>query len=536
LIDTADTPLPLGPIDKPTLAPLVESGLRWALMRQVVTGLAGTVGMLAYTRLLRPEDLGASALAFLIYTGLLLLIQIPIRDAVVYYQGRKAGHDSAALWLLLAFSAAAAMLVMLLADLLGRFYRSPPAAGLTRGLAVAFVFQALAVVPAGLLLRRFRFAIHEGLQTVFILILFVGWIGLSASGFGPWSLVLPQIVGSAFWAISTWLAAGFRPILRPGRDAYRDILRFSRSLVGSQLIVYLKAKIDNAAVGTLGEGPLGWYTFGEDQSTFVSFGVGATVAQIALPAMAAVQDRIEDVRQITLDMLRLAATLSTPMQIGAIVLADLGISLFFGRQWLVSVPVFQAYLAFRVVGTLTLIGDAATSATGRPDIRLVLDLAQLPFFVAGVWFGLRVWGGISGVAWSLAAVRAVAGLVYLGVTVRVIQGTLEETFRYLMPSSVAGVAMGILVYGMRSHDVIRRLTTPISQTRLAEALFLTGLALAGAVFYFVILFALDRRGFKQVAKMAWQVVLPRSIRARLVQPYQHRQQMARKTQRKASEK
>jgi PST family polysaccharide transporter len=505
-------------------------------MRQIVTGLAGTVGALAYTRLLQPEDLGASALAFLVYTGLLLLIQIPIRDAVVYYQGREAGHDSAALWLLLAFSAAAVVLVMLLADLLGRFYDSPHAAGLTRGLSVAFVFQALAVVPAGLLLRRFRFAIHEGLQTVFILILFVGWIGLSASGFGPWSLVLPQIVGSAFWAISTWPAAGFRPILRPGREAYQDILRFSRSLVGSQLIVYLKAKIDNAAVGTLGEGSLGWYTFGEDQSTFVSFGVGATVAQVALPAMAALQDRIEDVRQITLDMLRLAATLSTPMQISAIVLADLGISLFFGQQWLASAPVFRAYLAFRVVGTLTLVGDAATSATGRPDIRLTLDLAQLPFFIAGVWFGLRVWGGISGVAWTLAAVRAVAGLVYLGVTMWVTRGTLGEMFRYLMPSSVAGVGMGILVYGMHSHDVLRRLTAPINQTRLADGLSLTGLALAGAVLYFVILFALDRRGFKQVAEMIWQVVLPQLIRAWLAKARLFRQQTAHKTERKVSEK
>jgi hypothetical protein len=224
------------------------------------------------------------------------------------------------------------------------------------------------------------------------------------------------------------------------------------------------------------------------------------------------------------------------MQIGAIVLADLGISLFFGRQWLESVPVFRAYLAFRVIGTLTLIGDAATSATGRPDIRLMLDLAQLPFFIAGVWFGLRVWSGISGVAWTLAAVRAVAGLVYLGVTMRVTQGTLEETFRYLMPSSVAGVAMGILVYGIRSHDVIHRLTAPIHQTRLADGLSLTGLALAGAVLYFVILFALDRRGFKQVAKMAWQIVLPRSARARLATARLLQQQMAHKTQRKASER
>ena len=39
-------------------------------MRQVVTGLAGTLGALAYTRFLQPEDLGAFGLAFLVYSGL----------------------------------------------------------------------------------------------------------------------------------------------------------------------------------------------------------------------------------------------------------------------------------------------------------------------------------------------------------------------------------------------------------------------------------------------------------------------------------
>jgi O-antigen/teichoic acid export membrane protein len=285
--------------------------------------------------------------------------------------------------------------------------------------------------------------------------------------------------------------------------------------LGSKLLVYLKGNIDNAAVGTLGEGPLGWYSFGEDQSTFVAFGVGGTVAQVALPVMAAARERTEEIRQIYLDMLRLTATLSTPMQIGAIVLADLGISLFFGEQWLGSVPVFRAYLAFRLLCTLLAISDAAISALGRPDIRFLLDLVQFPFFVAGVWFGLQVWGGIIGVAWALAIVRTVMGLVYFVTTMRVVRLGIGDVLRYLLPSSLAGMLMGLIIYMVHRADALSSLWASVTQPRIADAMNVSTLMLAGAVCYFAILFVLDWSGSKTVAAMALQILLPESLRAGL---------------------
>ena len=514
-MEITDISLPSLPVEKTSLDNKIQSGLRWALARQIITGLVGTLGMLAYTRLLQPEDLGAAAMAFLVYNGLFMLVQAPIRDAIVYYQDPDSTHASAAFWLLLGFSTAAVALVMLLAGPLARFYDSPHAAGLTRGLAVAFLFQAIAVVPASLLLKRFRFAIHESLQTVFILILLIGWVVLAASGLGPWSLVIPQVIGAIVLALSMWIAAGLRPALRPGRDAYRDVARFSLSLLGSKLLIYLKSNIDNAAVGRLGEGPLGWYSFGEDQSTFVAYGVGTTVAQVALPAMAAAKGQIEKLGQIYLDMLRLTATLSTPAQIGAIVLADLGIKLFFGEQWLGSLPVFRAYLTFRLLCTLLVISNAAISAVGRPEIRFVVDLIQLPFFIAGIWFGLRVWGGMSGVAWALAIVRSLMGLAYFITAARVTHLRMRDVLRYLMPSSLAGILMGAIITGLRQTGIHAYLNSIVNQPLLADVLNLATLTLTGAACYFTMLFALDRPGFRAVAEMGLQIVLPEPLRSRL---------------------
>jgi O-antigen/teichoic acid export membrane protein len=483
----------------------MQSGLRWAAMRQIVTGLVGTLGAVAYTHFIQPEDLGAYTLAALVYSGLFLLVQAPIRDAVVYFQerdsehvpGQSSAHSRAAFWLLAGFSLAAVLLVLVFAGQMGRLYHSPRSASLTRGMAVVFLFQALAVVPAGLLLKRFRFALHEGLSTIAELILLVGWVSLAALGFGPWSLVIPYLISALFWAACTWAATHFRPWPVPDAGIFRQVTRFSRSLLGSKLLVYISRNLDNAAVGTLGEKALGWYSFGESQAEYFGVVVGETVAQIALPAMAAVQKQGEQLRRIYLDMLRLTAAISIPMQVGALVLADLGIRLFLGEKWLGAAPVFRAYLVLWLLRTLLHLGDALTSATGRPQIRLAFDLIQLPLFAAGTWFGLQVWGGIAGVAWTLAIVRLAVGSLYFIAVLRLVQLKASEVLRALLPCALAGAGMGLSVH-------LARGMLPFGN----EAAGVGVLVVIGIGMYAGIFYVLDAAGFRGVVRMVRDILVP----------------------------
>ncbi len=466
-------------------------------MRQIVTGLAGTLGAIAYTHFLQPEDLGAYALAALVYSGLFLLVQAPIRDAVVYFQDPEEGHSRAAFWLLAGFSGIAVILVLIFAGVLGRLYHSPQAAGLTRGMAIVFLLQALAVVPAGLLLKRFRFALHEGLMAISDLMLLIGWVALAALGLGPWSLVIPYLACSVFWAASTWSAAHFRPMPAPDPGDLREVFRFSRSLLGSKLLLYISRNLDNAAVGRLGEKALGWYSFGESQAEYFGIVVGESVAQIALPAMAAVQNQLDRLQGIYLNMLRLTAAISFPMQIGGLVLADLGIRVFLGEKWLGAAPVFRAYLALWLLRTLLNLGDALTSATGHPQIRLAFDLIQLPFFAAGTWFGLQVWGGIAGVAWTLAIVRLVVGCFYFIAVLRIVQLKVRHILRHLLPSALAAAGMGLSVH-------LARAILPFGN----EPAGLGFLMVMGIGVYAGIFYALDSRGFRQVVGMVRDILVP----------------------------
>ena len=414
-------------------------------MRQAITALVGSLGTLAYTRFLQPEDLGAFTLALIVYSGLLLLVQIPFRDTVVYYQKQEIDHASASFWLLMGFALVAITLVITLAGLVGQVYDSPLAAPLTRAITIAFFFQAIAVVPAAVMLRQFRFAVIESIGALSFIIVLIGWIALAPRGYGAWTLVYPQIIGGGFYAFAVWLFAGFRPQRGIGWETYRDVLRYSRSLLGSKLTIYLQRNLDNAVIGRFGTQALGWYSFGEDQSAAFVLGIGHTISQITLPALASVKENMIAVRRILTDMFRLAASTAFPGHVGAYILAEVGVRLLFGEQWLGGVAVFQAYLVFRAIETIAVICDAATSSLGQPQIRFQIDLIQLPFFALGVFIGLQLGQGVVGIAWLLAGIRGVAMAIYIRRTLRATGLPLQAFWRQLWPAIGGALAMGLVV-------------------------------------------------------------------------------------------
>ena len=85
----------------------------------------------------------------------------------------------------------------------------------------------------------------------------------------------------------------------------------------------------------------------------------------------------------------------------------------------------------------------------------------------------------------------------------------------LLPSSAAGGLMGIIVYSMRRAGLIQVLGLSVKQSFWADNVELFGLIISGVTCYFAVLFLVDRPGFKAVAAMAWQILVPDIMRGKI---------------------
>ncbi|MEM9773614.1 MAG: oligosaccharide flippase family protein [Chloroflexota bacterium] len=479
----------------------IERGLRWAAIRQVILFVVGTAGILTYTRSLGPEGIGRFSIAFFVYGALRAVAQAPFRDAVVYF--RKEAYTHAVFLCLMALGAAAISFTVLIAPLIANFYESPEAVMLIRAICVMFFFYSLSIVPAALLLKTFRFDYHETLlalsEVVFTgTVIFLVWLDWDV-----WALATAYVAQAAFWAAASWWAAGYRPSWVADWQIYKDIFRYSGSLMGSEIISYINGNADNAAVGTLGEKPLGLYTFGENNSSFMVLGIGMPISQITLPALAAVRENGEGFRKVFAEMFRLVSVISTPGHIGAWLLADYIIVLFFGVEWLEALWVIRAYFTFRLFHTLLTISNVAVSAYGRPDLRFKQDLIQLPLFVGGIWLGLNVWGSIEGVAWTLVVVRILMAFVYFGLTVYFTPITLGDAWQALRASMLAASALGGVILLLRYFNPFFFVDPTTFMTAVLPVFVYVPLGIGG---YIAVYYWLDPAGFREVIDLGKRVI------------------------------
>ncbi len=491
----------------------VVLGLRWSVIRQIILTVVGTAGVLTYTRVLGPSGLGLFAIAGIIYGGLLLLIQAPFRDAVVYF--RTDDHARAAFFCLAGFGLATGLVIFAAAPGVAAFYETPEAALLIRGMILVFWLRTLAVVPAARLLETFRFDLHEGFlvlsESLFTAVVILAlWLNPAVT-----ALIAAHLSAALAFCLLVWWRTEFSPF-RPVRPAVvREVLGYAGRLVGSQALKYGNLNIDQAAVGRLGERSLGLYSFGENQSAFLVVGIGVPMGQIAISTLAAVRERPATFRRLLIDLFQLTSFASTPYHLLILTLGPLFVSLFFGPDWLPAVPLLQAYLVFRLLQTLLEVCDGALSAAGRPDIRLRFDLLLLPLFAAGTLLTVTLSGRLVVIAWTLALIRLLVGLLYLSVTLAITGVRWSELGAGLGQMAGAALASSLFLWLLRLWPAWRGLFVFPGRDLLAQAAEFSALVLLGTAVYLVLAWRFDRAGFWTVMRTAARTLLSAGWRQKI---------------------
>lgn len=503
----------------------LASGVRWSVLRQVGLTVIGTAAILIYTRVLGPDGIGTFTFATIFYSALLLLIQAPFRDAVIYFQERP--YAEAAFFWLLGLGIPAALLVILGAPWIGQFYESVEAVPIIQGMTVVFILRSLAVVPAALLLQQFDFKYHEGFQLLAdIAFTVVIVITLVVFNFGVMSMVLAHLAAATTWLIIVWWRTGFRPSWRHSREIYQQVWGFARNLLGSQGLKYANLNIDQILVGRLGEGPLGLYSFSERQSNFIVVGIGVPMFQITLPALSAVKHKKEQFQAILLKMMRLTHTASIPYHLFIFILADRFINLFFGEEWLPAAPLLRAYLIFRLLQTLGELCDAALSAKGRPDLRLKFDVVLFPLFALTAYLSVTWSANLVVIAGSLATIRAIITIIYISVTLNLAEIKLSTLWQTLQGNTLAAVFSGGVLVLLRQILPNWVIPSPFLDSVGGQIAEFSIYSLTGLITFLLFFYLLDREGIKDVISTAVDALLPASTKNRLSKRFAFLRQQA----------
>lgn len=420
----------------------------WAAVVQVISQVISFLFGIALARLLVPDDFGLIAMA-LVFTGLAsLLAEIGLGSALVQKKDIREEHFSSVFWINILLGCALGSMLFFVSPWLSIFYERPEVEGICKLLSISFPIGALAIVPRNILVKRLLFKSIAFIDLFALIASGVIAIALAVKGYGYWCLVIQRLSQIVFLTMFTWVVSDWRPKKWVSSESLRELLGFSSSVLGTQLMQYATRHLDKLLLGkVLGGTVLGIYDKAYSMMMFPLLNVSQVIGKVMFPSLSLIQSDKDRVRGIYLRTIRTISLLTFPMMAGLFVVADSFVLGVLGAHWVELIPVLRIFCIAGLAASIVTVTGALYLSQGAAGLQFRVNMITQPIRVVGVVAGLP-WGGI-GVAIGFTASLLVVSLITLTVAGRLVQLRITTIFRSLYPTLVSSLVMAVPVWYIR---------------------------------------------------------------------------------------
>jgi len=441
-----------------TAEDLAVVGLRRQTVRGAVASSAAQAAslllrigsMIVLSRLLLPRDFGLVAMATAVTGFLSLFRDFGLSTASVQQTAVTEDQFSTLFWINLVVGSGLAAACAGIAPLIVRFYEEPRLLQITLAIAAGFLLNGAAVQHRALLQRRMRFRSLAVIDTTSLVLAIAIAVSMAVAGLGYWAVVVMTVFPQAAGAVGVWMWANWIPGPPKRKSGVRPMLKFGGTLTLNSLVITLAYNTDKILLGRFwGAEALGIYSRAYQLIHLPVDGLNSAVSQVALPALARVQNDAERLHRHFLRGYGVFLTIMAPLTVACGLFAPDIVCVFLGTRWAHSAPVFMrlapTMLVLAIINPLSWL----MLATGRTTRSLLIALAIAPTVIVGYAIGLPA--GPQGVAMGLSgAMLLLAAPVVLwsrhGTAI-----TCGDVAREALPSVVSAAVAGVIAFAATSY-------------------------------------------------------------------------------------
>jgi PST family polysaccharide transporter len=322
------------------------------------------------------------------------------------------------------------------------------------GWVIALCIPAIALQsPLWTFYRRMDFVQQRKLQSFDPVVGLLITMGLAAAGAGYWSLVVGVVAGSWAAAIAAVRASPYKLALHYERGKLREYANFSGPLLFSAGSAIVLAQVPVLiAQRTLGLAAIGAIAIATTISNYANR-VDDIVTETLYPAICAVKDRVELLRESFVKSNRLALLWAMPVGVGLVLFGPDVVHFFLGTRWEIATVAIQIFGLCAAVNQIGFNWTAFYRALGNTKpiavasgvmVVAVLGIAVPGLLIGGV-DGFAI--GMGGAILCLVALR----IHYLGRLFGV--GTVvRNSARGALPVIPAAAAVLAVRYGFEGGE------------------------------------------------------------------------------------
>jgi teichuronic acid exporter len=381
---------------------------------QIAMRVSRLLATIVLARLLSPLDFGMAAVVLTVYEFVALFTRNGITAKVVQASETEVrGVAETAYWLTWIACGALLVLQLLIALPIAWVYHDARLALPIALMGLIYLATPLSNIQCAFMQREGRvgrIAFAGGLQVTTDNILTAIFAVL---GMGMWAIVLPKLLVAPIWVVINRTGHAWRPAStwKPMLAGWQDIARFSRSVIGVELLTTIQANVDNLLVGYfLGIEALGIYYFAFNAGVGITLGLVNAFGVAVYPYLCQVRSDRAQLTARYRAALRTLGCIVVPLVLLQVLLAPIYVPIVFGQHWVSAVPVLMVICLSVLPRPFASTCSQLLKAVGRPDIELRWQLVLTAVLVAGLVLGAQI--GILGMAIAVLTVQIVVLTAY----------------------------------------------------------------------------------------------------------------------------
>ncbi len=461
-------------------------GLFWRSLESIgVHGMQAAV-QLVLARLLLPEDFGIVALLNIFVSLANTLIQNGLGTGLLRKKDRSHRDYSTVFFVEFGASLLLYAVIFFSAPQIASFYGNPALTVYLRAFALTVVFSSISAIQTTLLRCKMDFKPSFIANFAGIIVQGAVGIGLAYAGFGVWSLILSQLAYRFVSMVLLTILAGFIPKLEFSAGTLKEIFSFSWKLLAGYLISSIYADVISLAIGkAYDEKTLGYYSKGITIPYILNRVVTQATTAVMLPAMTALRDDGEKLRDNTRGLISLSSALMLPVTAGIAAAAGPLIITLFTAKWEPSVHILQIMCISYAINVISNANMLSFNAAGRSDLFFICEAVKRTATVAVV----IITAGISmdAVMWSVAGMGIVSLLINAVLNKKVLKYGFKDQLCDFLPYFAAAAVIFAAAY-------------PINLSGLPQAAKLLLQIAVCAAIYLSLVFFVDKGAFAVIKK------------------------------------
>ncbi len=453
----------------------IASGVMWqGALRWLSQALSWTA-TIVIARRLSPEDYGIAGAATVLVGLLALLNESGLGRAVVLRRDRDENVVEQAHGAAIGTGILTAIVMLLVAIPVARFYREPRMMPVIAVLSLALLFCGMNAVPLAMLQQQLQYRRLAAIDFGKAIVQALTVLSASLLGLGYWSLALGLLMGHCAAMLLTRRYVVVKA-QQPKRLVLGPTLIYSRHLMVGSLAWYIYSNADFAIVGRVaGLSALGYYQFAWNIAQLPGEKLANVLQAVVGPFFGSIGDDRVAMRHYFLVLSELLVSIMLPVLCGFALVSPIAVPMIFGAKWVVAIPVLQVLVIASALSSFALLSQHVLGATGDALVATRMNLVALVVMPVAFFLAASQSGPL-----AVATVWLVAQPILIGFPLlrlrQAIDLTLPDYLRSLKAPLVSAGAMTVAV-ALLAH--FREPLVPILQLALLCA---CGAAVYGLVY------------------------------------------------------